>query len=147
MGDDPSGYEWDYDDQPRKPKILWGRVVALGLFLLLAFLLGRSLGGSGGGGSSEEVARLRADLAEANEKIEELERNAEIEPGPESSPSKSAAATEEYVIKQGDNLAKIAQEYYGDPSLDDCLAAANGIEDPGALRVGETIFIPPDCAE
>ncbi|MFN2389894.1 MAG: LysM peptidoglycan-binding domain-containing protein [Actinomycetota bacterium] len=148
MADEPAGYEWDYDDEPHKPKILWGRVVVLGIFMLLAFLLGRAVGGGGGedDASKGRIVRLQADLEAAQERIETLEEQNQTDPSPESSP-RETPETEEYTIKPGDNLATIAQEFYGDPSLDDCLAAANDIEDPASLRAGETIFIPPDCSD
>ena len=43
----------------------------------------------------------------------------------------------------GDSLASIAQREYGDPGLWRALAAANGIEDPGRLRAGTRLLVPP----
>ena len=43
-------YEWDYDEEPARhetPKVLWGRIAILGVFLIAAFLIGRMTAGSG----------------------------------------------------------------------------------------------------
>lgn len=146
MTDEPTGtYDWDYEDEPRRPKILWGRVVALGGFLLLAFLLGRATAPEG---DAAELRRLRADLADARQQIDALQQQADQEPPPEEdeTPLETPAApdVETYVVQPGDNLAKIAEKYYGDPSLDDFLAEANQIDDPTQLRVGTQIQIPEE---
>ncbi len=144
MTDEPTGtYDWDYDDEPRRPKILWGRVVALGAFLIVAFLLGRATAPDS---NADEVRSLRADLADARDEIDALQQQAGEEPPPQDDETPletpSAPDVETYVVQPGDNLAKIAQKYYGDPSLDDFLAQANGIDDPTQLRVGTEIQIP-----
>jgi nucleoid-associated protein YgaU len=55
----------------RRTNVLWGRVIALAVVLLLVFLLGRA---SAGDGSSEEVEDLQARLASAQAEIEQLDR-------------------------------------------------------------------------
>ena len=38
---EPDSYEWDYEEaHDRGPRVLWGRIISLFLFLLLAFLVG-----------------------------------------------------------------------------------------------------------
>jgi nucleoid-associated protein YgaU len=53
-------------------------------------------------------------------------------------------AGETYVIKEGDTLLELANEFYGDPSLDDYIAEANDILDPSLISAGTEIIIPPD---
>lgn len=48
--------------------VLWGRVVVLGVVLLLVFLLGRATGGSNG-----EVDELRAQISSQETEIDQLE--------------------------------------------------------------------------
>jgi len=47
-----------------------------------------------------------------------------------------------YKVKSGDTLSGIAQRFYGDGSLFDLIAAANGIADPNSIPVGQTLTIP-----
>ncbi len=156
-----SSYELDYDDEPDGPgpgRVLWGRVVVLGVALLLAFLLGRATTGGDGGVSEtrfENVSRERDELAaEVADLRAELEAAQEPTPDPEVSPSAPADDTatdpeneteggRTYVVKAGDTLASIAAEEYGDASLDDFIAEANGITDPESLAVGTELILPP----
>ncbi|MDQ4148744.1 MAG: LysM peptidoglycan-binding domain-containing protein [Actinomycetota bacterium] len=157
-------------DQPsfgeeRTTNVLWGRVIALGVVLLLAFFLGRV---SAGGGSSEEVDTLRDQLSAARAQIEQLEREnqqaqaqaqaqEEESPSPTtgagtaspratgtSSPSPTGAATEQtYRVRAGDTLTRIATRFYGNAQLDDCIARANNIDNASQLRTGLELRIPP----
>ena len=159
-----SSYELDYDEEPEggRPggRVLWGRVAVLGIALLLVFLLGRATGG--GDGISEdrfdEVAAERDDLrAEVADLNAELEAAQQATPAPTAEPTEDAStggdATdpedeteggETYVVKANDTLASIAEDFYGDASLDDFLAEANGITDPTSLSVGTELIIPPE---
>jgi LysM repeat protein len=47
-----------------------------------------------------------------------------------------------YTVKAGDTLAQIAKALYGDPSLYDIIANANGILDPSIIQVGQVLVIP-----
>src|SRR5712692_2886731 len=47
-----------------------------------------------------------------------------------------------YVIQAGDTLQKIAQQFYGDPSLYKKLADYDGILNPDLIRINQTIEIP-----
>lgn len=144
-------YDWDYDEEPRRgPKILWGRLLLLGVFLILAFLLGRATAGSGV--PQERVDALRAQIAERDDEIARLQAAQETETSPEPTttptpePTAAVPEGETYVVRRGDTLRGIAEDFYGNASLDDCIAEANGIDDPEALSVGAELTIPPEEA-
>lgn len=141
------GYEWDYGDtgstRPR-PKVLWGRVVVLGVTLLIAFLLGRASAPEGA--DPEQVRALRSANAELEALVQELQEAPAPAPetaAPTTSPTTAAVEGRTYTVQPGDTLTRIAERFYGDPSLDDFLAEANGIDDPTQLSVGEELLIPP----
>jgi LysM repeat protein len=163
--EDPA-YDWEYDDEPAyrpRPRILWGRLIVLAVVLLAAFLLGRATGGSGV--TQEDLDAMRAERNDAQAQAEELqqevadletqnqalqdsldEANAETPTtgttGEEETTDEPAGET--YVIKEGDTLLELANEFYGDPSLDDYIAEANDILDPSLISTGTEIIIPPD---
>jgi nucleoid-associated protein YgaU len=49
-----------------------------------------------------------------------------------------------YVVKKGDTLSKIAQEYYGDAQLYPQIFEANRdiLKDPNKIQVGQKLRIP-----
>lgn len=47
-----------------------------------------------------------------------------------------------YTVKPGDTLSKLAIQFYGDMSRWPQIAAANGIENPNLIRVGQQLNIP-----
>lgn len=49
---------------------------------------------------------------------------------------------QQYVVKRGDTLAQIAVRFYGDAKRYIDIAQANGITNPGLIRVGQTLIIP-----
>lgn len=49
---------------------------------------------------------------------------------------------QEYTVKSGDILGKIAQHFYGDANLYSLITKANGISDPNKLSVGTKLTIP-----
>lgn len=146
-----ASYEWDYDEEPRKPKVLWGRVVALIAFLVLAFMLGRATAGGGvAQGRVDALERQLAELEAENEQLQDAAQAILSEPTPEPTPTEPATTTtvegegESYVVKDGDTLRAIALKFYGDASLDDLIAEANDITDPTQLSVGTRLVIPPE---
>ena len=154
--EDP-GYDYDefaYEDR-RGPNVLWGRIIALIVALLLAFWLGRIT--AGGGADEGELKELRAELEQVQQQNEDLENElaAQTEAEPVETPDASAteattdpaaeAENETYVVQRGDTLRGIAQTFCGDPQLDDLIAAENGIEDATQLSVGEEIVLPAEC--
>lgn len=159
-------FDYGYDEpEPRKPggDILWGRVAVLGAVVLVAFLIGRST--AGGGVSTAQFEEARAATTAANEKIDELEAqivelqaqlNADENAGTgnqgdgnnnnsgdNEGGGDTTSGAETYVVASGDTLQTIAEQFYGDASLDDFLAEANDITDPTSLQVGQTLTIPP----
>lgn len=157
-----SSYDLDYDDEPqpgRPGRVLWGRVAILGAALLIAFLIGRASGGGDGipQADYDEVVAERDDL-EAQVSDLESDLAAALEPTPppaSASPAAGGGGEDEptdpegetegdqtYTVKEGDTLASIAAEFYGDASLDDYLAEVNGITDPLSLAVGQELTIP-----
>jgi nucleoid-associated protein YgaU len=66
---------------------------------------------------------------------------------PRSTPGSGADAwdaTQWHEVKKGETLSKIAQHYYGDPSLYPKIFEANRdtIKDPNLIRIGQKIRIP-----
>jgi nucleoid-associated protein YgaU len=154
---EPESYEWDYEEAAdRPPRVLWGRILALGVLVLVAFWLGRQSAPSGDT-SAEALAEARAELALAQQENEDLEAQVTAglaeptaEPKPEPTAEETAPATtgkeRTYIVKSGDTLAGIALEFYGDSSLADVIAEANDIADPAAIRTGDKLIIPPEPA-
>ena len=61
--------------------------------------------------------------------------------------AKPAASDRTYTIREGDSLASLAQQTYGDRDLYRMLADYNGIADPDLILVGQVIRIPTNpCA-
>ena len=143
------------DEADAGPRVLWGRVFALGAIVLLAVVLGRA--SAGGGASQGQVDRLESDLTQAQQTIAQLESQIDAqaaaedpagatEPDPESTPGTGpgdAAGAKTYTVQAGDTLRGIAERFYQDVDLDAFLARANGITDVSQLSVGHELTIPP----
>jgi nucleoid-associated protein YgaU len=154
---EPESYEWDYEEAAdRPPRVLWGRILALGVLVLVAFWLGRQSAPSGDT-SAAALADARAELALAQQENEDLEAQVTAglaeptaAPEPEPTAEETAPATtgkeQTYIVKSGDTLAGIALEFYGDSSLADVIAEANDIADPAEIRTGDKLIIPPEPA-
>lgn len=161
-----SGYDLEYEEapQPGPPgRVLWGRVAILGAALLLAFLVGRATGGGVEGVPQEDFDRVAAEREELESEVADLQDQLATAQQPTPTPATASPATggaaegedeatdpegeteggETYIVESGDTLASIAAEKYGDASLDDFLAEANGITDPESLAVGQELIIPP----
>ncbi len=52
--------------------------------------------------------------------------------------------TQWYVVKKGDTLSKISQQYYGDASLYTKIFEANRdiLSDPNLIKIGQKLRIP-----
>ncbi|WP_412544179.1 LysM peptidoglycan-binding domain-containing protein [Longispora sp. K20-0274] len=57
-------------------------------------------------------------------------------------PAAAAPAAQTYTVQGGDTLWAIAERYYGDGNQYMKIASANGIPDPDAINVGQTLTIP-----
>jgi tetratricopeptide (TPR) repeat protein len=71
--------------------------------------------------------------------IDDLHR---ISTGKRAQPSTVKGEYTLHQIQPGENLSKIAQTYYGDYKLFHVIAEYNGIEDPTAVKVGQTVKVP-----
>ena len=168
LEDDEPGYDWDYDDeQAPGPQILWGRVAALAGAVLIAFLIGRMSAPDGvpqeqldaaiaaRDAATEQVGELQNDLKQTNQEMADLQADLEEaqaadtgfeeEDDPILEDETADIVGKKYVVEEGDTLRMIDEEFYGDVTLDDCLAAVNGIADPSLVSVGETLIIPKEC--
>jgi nucleoid-associated protein YgaU len=145
-------YEYDYDDRKAGPRVLWGRVAALAVVLLLAFWLGRTTAGS----DDEKVKQLQARVTSLENDNEDLQTQIEAlqQPQVETSPTVEPTIEEttappvegaEYIVQKGDTLRLIAQKKCGDPEAADLLAEVNDIADPTLISVGQVLTIPADC--
>lgn len=149
--------------------VLWGRVVVLGVVLLLVFLLGRATSGS-----SAEVKDLQERLQDREAEIDQLEaanrEAANATPTPSApvdgtaggttggvtttttpTPTTTVTATptaaanteaQTYTVKAGDNFGTISTRFYGTAGLARCIQTANSITDANRLQVGKSITIP-----
>lgn len=164
-----SSYDLDYDEEPQPGgtgRVLWGRVAILGAALLIAFLIGRATGGGTDGVAQDRYDEVVAERDELENEVTDLTNQLaaaqEATPPPASaSPGTAGGGGEEepldpegeteggetYVVQSGDTLASIAADFYGNASLDDFLAEANGITDPESLAVGQELIIPPEPEE
>ncbi len=162
-----ASYDLDYEEEPQPAgpgRVLWGRVAILGAALLIAFLIGRATGGGDEGVPQADYDEVVAERNELRNQVTDLENDlaAALEPTPPPASASPGAAGggdeatdpegeteggEIYVVQPGDTLASIAAEQYGDASLDDFLAEANGITDPESLAVGQELVIPPEPEE
>lgn len=153
---EPESYEWDYEEAAdRPPRVLWGRVLALGVLVLLAFWLGRQSAPTGSSDSAA-LAAAREELSEAQQELRDLEAQVEAgavadptpepksEPTPEETEASPTGEEQTYIVKSGDSLAAIALQFYGDSTLADVIAEANDIQDPSDIRPGDELIIPPE---
>ncbi|CAN5674658.1 hypothetical protein BH24ACT26_BH24ACT26_13440 [soil metagenome] len=151
--DDAASGEWD-EDASTGLRIRWGRILILLLVLSLSFVAGRS--SAPGGIPEAELREARTDLDRARARIEALETQAAQEPAatPTETPAEDpegegpgpraqeTPSDETYVVKSGDTLQTIAQQFYEDPTLDEVIAEANDITDPSQLSIGRELLIP-----
>jgi LysM repeat protein len=162
-----TSYDWDYGEEPPKaggnggglPNVLWGRLIALGVLVLLVFFIGRW--SAPDGVSSEELQKARDEIRSAQEEVADLKAAlASTQPVVTPTPTPSITAGTEtddaedatfdgetYVVQSGDTMRGIAERFCGDPSQDDLIAEFNGIADPTIISVGAELMIPEDCGK
>lgn len=78
--------------------------------------------------SSAAAERARAANAEAARSLRSV--------------SVRAAGEQQYIIRSGDTLGRVAREFYGDPMLWTIIAEANNIRNPDLIYPGQVFFIP-----
>jgi LysM repeat protein len=142
--------DWEYETDRSRGRILWGRILALAVALVLAFLAGRVTGGGNGSVSATSLEKVKKDLAAARATIAAQNAvpspTAEVTPENTPTPEATDSATPQgttYIVKSGDTLRGIAAKFYGDSSLDDLIAQANNISDPTLVHPGTELLIPP----
>jgi LysM repeat protein len=140
---------WEYDTGSPRGRVLWGRIIALVVALVVAFLFGRATAGGDGSVSKASYAKVKRELQRAKAQIAGggntpvADETPEASPTPEPTASATSAKEKSYVVKSGDTLRGIALKFYGDASLDDVIAEANDITDPALLHEGLKLIIPP----
>ena len=154
-----TSYDWDYGEEPPAAgsggsnNILWGRLVALGLLVIIVFLIGRW--SAPNGADPEDLRELRNRYVNAAEEIEQL-KAALTQPTVAPTPSVTVGEQDDeaedatfdgetYVVQSGDTMREIAESYCGDPTKDDVIADFNGIDDPTIISVGTELKIPEEC--
>lgn len=167
-----SSYDWDYGEETAPaggggnggrevPNVLWGRLIALGLLALVAFLLGRW--SAPNGIPEERLAAARSEAREAEQQAEELqaalEAQAQVQPTtPAPTPSITVGDQsdeaddadfdgEVYTVVAGDTMREIAERFCKDPTEDALIAEFNGIADPTLITPGMELRIPEDCGK
>src|SRR2546421_1359966 len=153
------------DPFPRGPRVLWGRVAALGGGLILFFLIGHWTGG--GDGSSQQVTTLQRQVDQDRTTIQQLQQSLAAvsqtpspnptvgttpgaAPSPDATPTSTATAPatsgngQTYKVKAGDTLGSIAAKFYGRTNHDlvVLIEQANGMVD-ATIRPGQSLTIPP----
>jgi hypothetical protein len=172
--DDQSDYDWDYDapeDRGPRPRVLWGRVISLVVFVLIAFFLGR-LSVSDDGITQNDLGALESEnttletqndeLLQENRQLQtaidnletgETDTEGETEEDPGTEGEASEQPTETVVVQPGDALSAIVDDAYGctiavdaegnETDLVDFVADAQeaGFE-RNRLAAGQDIIIP-----
>jgi nucleoid-associated protein YgaU len=146
-------YEWETEEEGAGPNILWGRVIAIVLGLVLVFFAGRLTAGGGGEVDDTQLDSLRQRNAELQDNVAELEAELDAaQATPTTSPTESPggegdtgeAATESYEVKAGDTFQGIAESQYGDIGLAECLAEANGLTLQSTILPGDVLEVPAE---
>jgi hypothetical protein len=172
--DDQADYDWDYEaeDRPPRPKVLWGRVISLVVFVLIAFFLGRLSVGEDGA-AQDTIDSLEADVSSLEVRNDDLtEEVADLEAALENAGTGTTgdgtaedpgtndpgAALEPtvYTVQPGDSLnlilakkpptgygcTTVANEEGDQVSLLDSVRTANPGLEPNALAAGQEIILP-----
>jgi nucleoid-associated protein YgaU len=152
-------YEWENEDQGARPNVLWTRIVALVVGLLLVFFLGRFTAGGDDGGDDAELTSLRQQNAQLEGQVTDLQNEleaAQAEPSPdptetpptgEGEGEETGGSTETYTVQAGQGFQQIAEDALGDIGLAECIAEFNGLTLDSTITPGEELDIPAaeDC--
>jgi nucleoid-associated protein YgaU len=147
-------YDWDVaEEKPERSNILWGRAAVLAGVLLIAFFMGRV--SAPDGIPSEQVKALTKEKTALQDEVDQLKAALAQQAQPTPTPTVTVGGGggtdttfngKVYVVQSGDTLRDIADRFCGDPTKDGLLADFNGLSDPSAIRPGDEIKIPEDCA-
>ncbi|MGI8575161.1 MAG: LysM peptidoglycan-binding domain-containing protein [Egibacteraceae bacterium] len=154
---------YEYEDEDYTSNVLWGRLAALLVLLLVIFFLGRC--SAGDAASSQELQDAKATIIELSSENTTLEQQLAAQSaggvaprqegngagsdgtGAAGQPSEEAAAPagdgETYEVQPGDTLTNIAEQFYGDPQAFEPIAEANNLSADVPLQVGQELTIPP----
>jgi hypothetical protein len=142
----PQGLDFDRQalemEPNRWPLVLGGLGV---LFLALLLVPNFAGGGSGGATISQQPNTPVGDVLDntqqpaAQPTAQAQQPSGEQPAGEEPADAPAAGDGEVYVVKSGDSLWGIAQQY---STTVDAIVAANGIANPADLQVGQELVIP-----
>ena len=146
-------YEWETEEEGTGPKVLWGRVIAIVVGLVLVFFAGRITAGTGGevddtqlDSLRQENAALQDDVAQLRAELEAAQATPTTEPttSPGGEEDTGEAATESYEVQAGDSFQLIAESQYGDLGLAECIAEANEMTLESVIVPGDVLELPPE---
>lgn len=148
-------YEWETEEEGTGPSVLWGRVIAILLGLVLVFFVGRLTAGGGGEVDETQLDSLRQRNAQLEDDVAQLRAELEAaESTPATEPTDSPAgegegtgeepATESYEVQAGDSFQQIAESQYGDIGLAECIAEANDLTLEGTIVPGDILELPAE---
>jgi len=151
--DEEGLYEWETEEEGAGPNILWGRVIAIVLGLVLVFFAGRLTAGGGGEVDDTQLDSLRQRNAELQGNVADLKAELDAaQATPTTEPTESPggeedtgeAATESYEVQAGDTFQGIAESQYGDIGLAECLAEANELTLNSTILPGDVLEVPAE---
>lgn len=125
----------------------WTSIILL-LFLIISFV---ALGNYGYGFVRQLISTKEASKQEQETLVKLPEPVVSVERLIQETEPQSLAEVREttqeqygiYIVEKGDNLWKIAEKLWGDPSLFKLLADENGITNPSVIAVGKVLKVPP----
>lgn len=128
-------------------QVLWGRVLIIGGVLVLAFVVGILIGGSGSDGVSRDAyngAISQRDKAE--QEREQLKQDLQLARSttpPSTAATDAATESQTYTVEDGDTWSSISKKFYGDSALASEIWEANDMTKDTKLKTGMTLEIPP----
>lgn len=146
-------YEWETEEEGTGPNVLWGRVIAIVVGLVLVFFAGRITAGTGGEVDDTQLdslrqrnAELEDDMAQLRTELEAAQATPTTEPTetPGGEGDTGETATESYEVQAGDSFQLIAESQYGDLGLAECIAEANEMTLESTIVPGDVLELPPE---
>jgi hypothetical protein len=128
--DEQTDYDWDYDAEDRgpRPKILWGRVISLVIFVLIGFLIGRW--SNSGGPSQAAFDDLTAENTRLETVNDDLQRDL----------TETEAALDNQQNSGGNNTGGADEPDTTDEEEGDGSSAAEDLEpDVATVQSGDTL--------